>query len=95
MVAMVDLPVTVAPIEAVPGSDAATTAGSKTPLETPQAVTPEIVKVIESAATTFTGKKVRILSIRVLGEADGDSSAWASQGRDMIQSSHNLVQRGH
>lgn len=60
-----------------------------------QGLTPEIVAVIEAAAEAFVGKKVRILSIRMMGEADGDSNAWASQGRDMIQTSHNLVQRGH
>jgi len=60
-----------------------------------QGVTPEIVAVLEAAAEAFMGKKVRILSIRMIGDADGDSNAWASQGRDMIQTSHNLVQRGH
>lgn len=60
-----------------------------------QGVTPEIVAVIEAAAEEFMGRKVRILSIRMLEDADGDSNAWASQGRDMIQTSHNLVQRGH
>ena len=58
-------------------------------------VTPEIVAVIEEAAAAFMGRPVRIVSIRMIGEADCDSSAWASQGRDMIQASHNLVQRGH
>ena len=60
-----------------------------------QGVTPDIVAVIEAAAEAFMGRKVRILSIRMIGDADGDSNAWASQGRDMIQTSHNLVQRGH
>lgn len=63
--------------------------------ETPQGVTPEIVAVIEAAAAQFVGKPVRILSIRVLEEPDDDSNVWASQGRDIIQTSHNLVQRGH
>ena len=58
-------------------------------------VTPQIVAVIEAAAEAFVGKKVRILSIRMIGDADGDSNAWAAQGRDIIQTSHNLVQRGH
>jgi len=60
-----------------------------------QGVTSEIVAVIEAAAEAFVGKKVRILSIRMMGDADGDSNAWAAQGRDIIQTSHNLVQRGH
>lgn len=64
-------------------------------VETPEGVTPEIVAVIEAAAAQFLGTPVRILSIRVLGEPDGDSNVWASQGRDIVQTSHNLVQRGH
>ncbi|MGA7461458.1 MAG: hypothetical protein WBW69_14610 [Candidatus Korobacteraceae bacterium] len=60
-----------------------------------QGVTPDIVAVIEAAAEAFVGRKVCILSIRMIGDVDGDSNAWASQGRDMIQTSHNLVQRGH
>ena len=58
-------------------------------------ITPAVVSVIAAAAAAFVGRKVRILSVRLLDEANGDSSAWASQGRDMIQSSHNVVQRGH
>jgi hypothetical protein len=63
--------------------------------DVPQGVTAEIVAVIEAAAAAFVGKKIRILSVKVIGEAEDHSSAWASQGRDMIQSSHNQVQRGH
>lgn len=63
--------------------------------EAPLGITSEIVAVIEAAVAAFVGKKVRILSIRMVEENAGDSNAWASQGRDMIQSSHNLVQRGH
>jgi hypothetical protein len=61
----------------------------------PQGVTPTIVAVIEAAVAGFLGRKARILSIKLIGNADGEGSAWASQGRDMIQTSHNLVQRGH
>jgi len=60
-----------------------------------QGVTSAIVAVIEAAADAFVGKRVRILSIRMIGEAAAADTAWASQGRDMIQTSHNLVQRGH
>jgi hypothetical protein len=63
--------------------------------ETSQGVTAGIVAVIEAAAAQFVGKPVRILSIRVIDEPDGDSNLWGSQGRDIIQTSHNLVQRGH
>jgi hypothetical protein len=60
-----------------------------------QGLTPAIVAVIDAAAEAFVGKRVRILSIRMIGDAAADDSSWASQGRDMIQTSHNLVQRGH
>ena len=74
------------PAPAIAGRDAT---------ESALGITPEIVAVIEAAAVAFVGRKVTIRAIRLLGEADGDSSAWASQGRDIIQTSHNLVQRGH
>lgn len=61
----------------------------------PLGITCEILAVIEAAATAFIGKKVFIRSIRILDGDEVDASAWASQGRDMIQSSHNLIQRGH
>jgi hypothetical protein len=64
-------------------------------VETSQGVTAEIVAVIEAAAAQFMGKPVRILSIRIINELNDDSNVWASQGRDIIQTSHNLVQRGH
>lgn len=60
----------------------------------PPGITPEIVAVIEAAASQFVGGKVRILSIRMQSELPTTSGSWAEQGRDIIQTSHNLVQRG-
>ena len=62
---------------------------------TPDEVTPEILKVIQTAATMFLGKKARIVSVRARPALDANSSSWANQGRDIVQASHNLVQRGH
>ena len=61
---------------------------------TPAGVTPEILRVIEAAATSFLGRKVRVLSVKLASESEVHTSSWASQGRDMIHGSHNLVQRG-
>jgi len=69
--------------------------GQPSPAEiTPDEVTPEILKVIQTAATMFLGKKVRVISVKARPTVDANSSAWANQGRNMIQASHNLVQRG-
>jgi hypothetical protein len=57
-------------------------------------ITPEIVAVIEAAATAFVGRKIRILSVRILSRSTQDSSSWRDQGRDIIHTSHNLVRRG-
>lgn len=57
-------------------------------------ITPEILAVLESAANSFLGKKVRIVSVRLASEPPARPSAWATQGRDIIHESHNLVQRG-
>ena len=58
-------------------------------------ITPEIIAVIEAAATAFLGMRIRILSVRILSESAQDFSTWAGRGRDIIHASHNLVQRGH
>jgi hypothetical protein len=57
-------------------------------------VTPETLAVITASVTAFLGKKVRIRSARML-RTPYDANPWARQGRVMIQTSHNLVQRGH
>jgi hypothetical protein len=57
-------------------------------------ITPEIVAVIEAAATAFVGRKIRILSVRLLSGSTHYPSTWADQGRGIIHASHNLVQRG-
>ena len=58
-------------------------------------ITAEIMAVIEEAAAAYLGRPVRILAVRVHGHADGEPSTWADQGRSVLQTSHNLVQRGH
>ena len=58
-------------------------------------ITPQIMAVIEEAATAFLGRKVRILSVKLKLHPDVESSSWADQGRDVLQTSHNLVQRRH
>jgi len=91
---MAEIPSATGESEAVSAGSQAAVAGHNE-AEASQGITAEIVAVIAAAAAAYVGKPVRILSIRLLGEADGDASAWASQGRDIIQTSHNLVQRGH
>src|SRR5271157_4809097 len=75
------------------GSDPTSESASAATMST--GITPEIVAVIEAAATAFLGTRIRILSIRILSESAQDSSSWAVRGRDIIHASHNLVQRGH
>lgn len=58
-------------------------------------VTPEILAVIESAASSFLGRNVRILSVTIAKELAVRPSTWATQGRDIIHGSRNQVQRGH
>ncbi len=59
----------------------------------PAGVTPEIMSVIEMAASRFMGTKVRIVSVRLLPALPVSSSSWARRGREISQASHNLVQR--
>ena len=58
-------------------------------------ITSELLAVIELAASVFVGKQVSILSIQPVHSHNVDTSVWLSQGRDMQQASHNLVQRQH
>jgi len=53
-------------------------------------VTEEIMPVLEAAVTAFLGKKVRVLSARLLETPPEVTSAWSQQGRVFVQSSHNL-----
>ena len=76
-----------------PAAQTVAPASSTTPM--PDGITPEIVAAIDTAVTAIVGKKARILSVKMLPESQVDSSSWAGQGRDIIQTSHNLVQRGH
>lgn len=57
-------------------------------------ITPQVIAVIQTAATAFVGKRIRIVSVRLASAPQQDSSSWAAQGRNMVQASHNLVQRG-
>jgi len=58
-------------------------------------ITPEVMAVIEEAAAAFLGRRVRILSVKLKAHAEVQSNSWAEQGRNVQQTSHNLVQRGH
>jgi uncharacterized protein len=56
---------------------------------------PEIVAALTAAATAFLGKKARVRSAQLLPNAQQDGAgAWAQQGRVIVQTSHNLRQRG-
>ncbi len=57
---------------------------------TPRTVPPEILTVIQTAAAAFVAKKMQAEK----SQPDKDSSSWSNQGRDIVQASHNLVQRG-
>ncbi len=60
-----------------------------------EGITAEIMAVIEEAAAVYLGRKVRIVSVKLHAHGDGERSSWSDEGRAMLQTSHNLVQRGH
>ncbi len=53
-------------------------------------VTPELMAVITAAASAFLGKKVRVLSAKLLEPPHEVISPWSQQGRVFVQASHNL-----
>ena len=70
--------------------DSATRDGSA-----PAGITPEIMVAIDAAVTAYLGRKANIISVR-LGLAPQDHpSLWADEGRNLLNESHNLIQRGH
>lgn len=72
---------------------AAETTGEAVELEDGE-ITAEIMAVIAAAATAFLGKKVRILSAKLLESPQEVVNAWSQQGRVFVQASHNLRSRG-
>lgn len=58
-------------------------------------ITAEIMAVIEEAAAAYLGRKIRILSVKLHALTEPEGSTWANEGRAVLQTSHNLVQRGH
>jgi hypothetical protein len=57
-------------------------------------ISPETMAVLAAAVTAFLGKKVRILSARLLESPNEVVNAWSQQGRVFVQASHNLRARG-
>lgn len=57
-------------------------------------LSPETMTVLAAAVTAFLGKKVRILSARLLESPSESVNAWSQQGRVFVQASHNLRARG-
>jgi len=55
-----------------------------------QEIPPEILTVIQTAAAVFVAKK---LQSEEAERTPGKS--WSVRGREIVQASHNLVQRGH
>jgi hypothetical protein len=65
------------PIAVLPPSDPASTA-----------IPPEIQVAIKAALSASLGHEVRIRSVKLLETPDG-ASAWSTQGRIAVQTSHN------
>jgi hypothetical protein len=57
---------------------------------TPQEIAPEILAVIQTAAAVFVAKKRQSENAE-----SAPDDAWSIKGREIVQASHNLVQRGH
>jgi len=58
-------------------------------------ITAEIMAVIEEAAAVYLGRKVRIVSVKLHSHTSDGNTTWTDEGRAVLQTSHNLVQRGH
>jgi hypothetical protein len=77
--------------EAAAEDSAEKTASQKSEKKEP--MKPETLATLTAAATAFLGKKARIRSAKALA-AEDTATAWAQQGRVIVQTSHNLRQNG-
>ena len=75
------------------GGGAAQDAARPSSVTVPEEVKPEILAVIEAAASVFLRREVRVVSIKMSPASNLKSEPWAVHGRDIVQDSHNLVQR--
>jgi hypothetical protein len=64
------------------------------PVQQTDEITPETVAMITKTITALLGKKIRVLSVKLLQMPNVTPESWAQQGRVVVQASHNLVQRG-
>ena len=64
------------------------------PVQQTDEITPETVAMITKTITALLGKKIRVLSVKLLQMPNVAPESWAHQGRVVVQASHNLVQRG-
>jgi len=56
----------------------------------PEEIPPDILSVIHAAAAVIVAKKLQA------GKAElAPDKSWSIKGREIVQASHNLVQRGH
>ncbi|HWY57734.1 MAG TPA: hypothetical protein VNZ03_24955 [Terriglobales bacterium] len=86
----------------LPGKMKSLAAGAVAPSAQPQAsvtqssadVTSETLATIAETITALLGRKVRILSVKILENPHAVANPWAQQGRVIVQASHNVAQRG-
>ena len=57
-------------------------------------ITPEIVSVLQAAANEFVGKRVRIVSIKVLPASNTDSDVWLQRESSSASSRSSLLLAG-
>lgn len=72
-------------------AEAECAAGEKSGMTGP--LKPEILATLAAATTTFLGKEARIRSVRTQATEES-ATAWAQQGRVIVQTSHNLRPNG-
>jgi hypothetical protein len=70
-------------------------AGVQATAQVCEEITAEIFGKIAETITALIGRKIHIRSVKILEQQAEICSAWAQQGRVVIQASHNLPQRGH
>jgi hypothetical protein len=93
---VVSVPIRITLGEPLPGDDAAAeVVQSSSAVPPAEEITAETLTVIETAAAVFLAKNGGDPTAKTHPASGADSDSWTHQGRDIVQASHNLVQRGH
>jgi hypothetical protein len=87
-------PIAPGPVEVHTPSTSAT-ALSALAVASSSGITPKNSAALDAAVSASLGKKVHVVSVKLVDDSPQPSRSWVDHGLGLIHGSHNTVQRGH